>query len=98
MGWMRTLLLGDIGNRLDIADAERDLARVRRNTRREMQAKGRKDRLQDERLEKLEQENDQLKLCLASLVRLLVEKGTLSEEELASFVDVMDAEGEEEVS
>ncbi|MDB4306362.1 hypothetical protein N9945_00165 [bacterium] len=26
MGWMRTLLLGDIGNRMDIADAENQIA------------------------------------------------------------------------
>ena len=29
MGWARTLQLGDIGNRMDIADAERDVADVR---------------------------------------------------------------------
>ena len=33
MGWARTLLLGDIGNRVDIADAERDVADVRRRHR-----------------------------------------------------------------
>lgn len=30
MGWARTLLLGDIGNRLDIADSERDIQSIRR--------------------------------------------------------------------
>ena len=28
MGWGRTLLLGDIGNRLDIEDTERDIAHL----------------------------------------------------------------------
>jgi hypothetical protein len=27
MGWGRTLLLGDIGNRLDIEDTEQDIAK-----------------------------------------------------------------------
>lgn len=98
MGWMRTLLLGDIGNRLDIADTERSISSMRRSMRRRAVAKGRTDRLQDERLEELEQENDQLKLCLASLLRLLVDKGTLSQEELAAFVDVIDSEEEESAS
>ena len=30
MGWGRTLLLGDIGNRLDIDDVERDLSNIRK--------------------------------------------------------------------
>jgi hypothetical protein len=29
MGWARTLLLGDIGNRLDIKDTQRDIARLK---------------------------------------------------------------------
>ena len=30
MGWARTLLLGDIGNRLDIADTEQDISGIHR--------------------------------------------------------------------
>lgn len=33
MGWMRTLLLGDIGNRLDIADTEVEIDRVKQQNR-----------------------------------------------------------------
>ncbi len=29
MGWGRTLLLGDIGSRLDIADTERDIEKLK---------------------------------------------------------------------
>ncbi len=94
MGWLRTLLLGDIGNRLDIADTEYDIARLRQNVRRKNRAKNRTDEAQDQRLADLEGENEQLKVYLASLVRLLVSKGTLSPEELASFVDVIDPEEE----
>ena len=86
MGWGRTLLLGDIGNRLDIADTERDIASLRRRLR----SKAGTDQAQDKRLEALEIENDQLKLYLASLIRLLVSKGTLSHDELAAFVDIIE--------
>ncbi len=86
MGWGRTLLLGDIGNRLDIADTEQDIQSLRRR----LGSKARKDQAQDERLDALEQENDQLALYLASLLRLLVGKGVLSRDELTAFVDVID--------
>ena len=90
MGWGRTLLLGDIGNRLDIADTERDVEGLQRK----LQSKERTDRAQDERLAVLESENDQLKLYLASLIRLLVSKGTLSHDELAALVDGIDTDDE----
>ena len=90
MGWGRTLLLGDIGNRLDIADTERDIASLRSRLR----SKAGTDQAQDNRLEELESENDQLKLYLASLIRLLVSKGTLSRDEVAAFVDIIDPDKE----
>ena len=86
MGWARTLLLGDIGNRLDIGDAEEDIARLRKRLR----DKARTDRSQDARLETLERDNDALKLCLASLGRLLVGKGILTTRELSGFADLID--------
>ncbi len=88
MGWGRTLLLGDIGNRLDIADTERDIASLRSR----LHSKAGTDQAQDKRLGDLERENDQLKLYLASLIRLLVSKGTLSHDELAAFVDFIDTD------
>jgi len=86
MGWGRTLFLGDIGNRLDIEDTEKDIESLRHR----LQAKSHTDQAQNERLEELENENDQLKLYLASLLRLLVGKGILSRDELAAFVEVID--------
>ena len=86
MGWGRTLFLGDIGNRLDIADTENDLKRLRRRVARKEQT----DEAQEVRLNELELENEQLKLYLASLARLLVSKGVLFEEELNAFVDIID--------
>lgn len=88
MGWGRTLLLGDIGNRLDIADTEEDIARMRESlTRKEL-----RDLDQDQRLELLTKENEQLKLYLASLLRLLTKKRVLTSEELETFVALIDDE------
>ncbi|MHC5211145.1 MAG: hypothetical protein ACYTG2_10545 [Planctomycetota bacterium] len=64
MGWGRTLLLGDIGNRLDIADTEQHI----RDLRGMLRTKSLLDRTQDKRLAELESENEQLKLYLASLI------------------------------
>lgn len=91
MGWGRTLFLGDWGNRMDIADTERDISGLRMRLR----TKDRKDLAQDKRLAELEAENEELKLYLASLTRLLVSKGTLSQEELEAFVDSIDEGGPE---
>jgi hypothetical protein len=48
------------------------------------------DQAQDMRLGNLEAENNQLKLYLASLARLFVAKGVLSEAELRSFIGDID--------
>ena len=88
MGWGRTLLLGDIGNRLDIENTERDIASLKR----EIAGSFRKDMSQDEIILKLITENAQLKLYFASLVRLLIRKGSISKDELAAVVAAVDAE------
>jgi hypothetical protein len=88
MGWGRTLFLGDIGNRLDIEDVEKDISTLRN----EIGSAFRRDMSQDETIRKLVAENAELKLYLASLVRLLTRNGTISRDELAAVVDAIDAE------
>ena len=88
MGWARTLLLGDIGNRLDIADTEHDIE----NLKRELSRSLRKDMTQDEKIEWLVGENGELKLYLAALLRLLLAKGTVTQEELRAMVASVDRE------
>ena len=60
MGWGRTLLLGDIGNRLDIQDTEQDIAQLKQ----QMAGALGKDLSQDEIIRELIAENAQLKLYL----------------------------------
>ena len=88
MGWGRTLLLGDIGNRLDIADTERDIASLKQ----EIANSFRNDMSQNEKIDMLITESAQLKLGFASLVRLLIRKGSISKDELAAVVAAVDAE------
>lgn len=88
MGWGRTLLLGDIGNRLDIEDTERDIARLKQA----LASSSDKNLSQDDQLRKLVAENAELKLYLAALVRLLITKNSISPAELEAIVTAVDAE------
>lgn len=88
MGWGRTLLLGDIGNRLDIEDTECDIADLKH----QLAGAFRKDMTQDQKIDALVNENAELKLYLASLIRLLLAKNLLTRRELESMVATLDAE------
>jgi hypothetical protein len=90
MGGGRTLLLGDIGNRLDIEDSERDIASFRQK----LHDKARGDRAQEERPGALEVEDDQVKLYFPSSIRLLVGKGLVSPAELGALVEIIGADEE----
>ena len=85
MGWARMFLLGDIGQQLDILDAKDSLDRMRRSSA----AHAGKDFEQDQRIEELALENEQLKLCVIALVRLLVAKSVLAEAEVKEIVNVI---------
>ena len=88
MGWGRTLLLGDIGNRMDIEDTERNIKTLRERLSRS----GNRDISQDKKIANLETENAELKLYIAAIVRLLTSKGTITSEELTKIVEAIDAE------
>ena len=88
MGWGRTLFLGVMGNRLDIEDTERDVSHLKR----EIAGAFQKDMSQDRKINALVAENAELKLYLASIIRLLTAKGVVSDEELRAMVDAVDAE------
>jgi len=92
MGWARTLLLGDIGNRLDIGDAEKNIAEIRTKLsgQRDLDVK------QDEAIIQLQRENEELELCVAALVKTLERKGVLSAGEVSKLVEMveLDPQGE----
>ena len=90
MGWARTLFLGDIGNRLDIADAERDIGHLKdafHEARHENVS-------QDEQIAQLRFENQQLELCVAALVKTLQRKGVLEDREVQNLTDMIEGLGD----
>ena len=86
MGWMRTILLGDIGNRLDIADAEKSIRALRVS----LSKAKRTTRTNEERISILEEENEQLELLITMLLRRLQEKNLLDGDEILSLTEIID--------
>ncbi len=88
MGWIRTILLGDIGNRLDIEDSEQEIERLKRSVR---SLEGRSDPSHDQ-IAVLAAENAELKLYLVATLRLLMEKGIFSREDIETMSSTIDWE------
>ena len=88
MGWARTLLLGDIGNRLDIADAEENIRRMetaQRSAKTALKSK-------ENAIATLKDELGRQKLAIQALTRFLIEKKVIDSEGLADFIAQIDAE------
>ena len=86
MGWGRMLLLGNVGQQLDIGDLDQTVDQMRAAFRQNQI----EDREQAQSIEQLQRENHDLKLYLATLMRLLVAKGVLKQEEVDSAVQAIE--------
>lgn len=86
MGWLRTILLGDIGNRLDIEDSEQEIERLKSAAR----WSDRKRMANEDQLESVIAQNAELKLYLAATLRLLMEKGVVSREDIQAMLNRVD--------
>ena len=86
MGWMRTILLGDIGNRLDIEDAEKGIRALRLSLSKAKQTT----RTNEERISNLEEENEQLELLITMLLRRMQEKNLFNGDEIRSLTEIID--------
>lgn len=82
MGWGRMLLLGNVGQQLDIGDLSNEIAGMQNAFASNQDL----DREQGRTIQQLQQENHELKLYLATLLRLLVAKGVLKSEEVETTV------------
>ena len=91
MGWMRTILLGDIGNRLDIGDNESKIRDMRRKISCNQSDKRATDRSQDQAIAVLQAEVDDLKVALGAVGNLLVGKGVLQAGEWQRLIEAVDA-------
>lgn len=82
MGWGRMLLLGNVGQQLDIGDLNGAIEQMHAA----FTDNERVDAEQGRSIEQLRRENQQMKLYLATLIRLLVAKGVLTQDEVAATV------------
>jgi hypothetical protein len=80
------LLLGDLGQQLDIQDTRRAMDNLAIEAQRAARAGDHTARSVGE----LARENAELKLYLAAITRLLVAKGVVTPRELADIVDAID--------
>lgn len=88
MGWGRYLLLGELGQQLDISDQKVELERLRA----EVQRRDPASLDPAPAIQRLQQENDELRLYLAAVIRCLVSKQVISGGELKQIVELVDAE------
>lgn len=86
MGWGRMMLLGNVGQQLDIGDLENAVDRMRRDFAQKSQI----DREQGRDIRHLQSENQELKLYLATLIHLLISKGVLKPEEVQTIVSAIE--------
>jgi len=101
MGWTNSVLLGVTGNRsaiqetqAEFQDLELDIVELYERVSSQAEA----DQDHGARLEALEAENQELKVLVSSLARLLVNKGVLAAGEVETIVRVLDSadgQGEE---
>lgn len=91
MGWGRMMLLGNIGQQMDIGDLNKAIA--------EMQSASLENRQTDLKQELgiagLRRENRELKMYLATVIRLLVAKGVLSADEMRAVVQAIEPDERE---
>ena len=82
MGWGRMLLLGNVGQQLDIGDLNNEIGEMQKAFLENQQV----DLTQAKSIAQLRRENQELKLYVATLLRLLVAKGVLKQEEIETTV------------
>lgn len=82
------LLLGNVGQQLDIGDLNNEIAGMQTA----VASNDAVDREQARSIERLQRENQQLQLYLATLLRLLVSKGVLQPEEVETTVRAIETD------
>ena len=83
MGWGRMLLLGDWGQQMDLEEQRAEIADLKHRI-----GEG----LGDRGIDALRADNDELRLYVAVLVRMLVAKNVVTREELEALVAAVDGE------
>ena len=86
MGWGRMMLMGNVGQQLDIQDFGNTVSQLQTVLEQTQNL----DLQQERTLDELRKENRELKLYLATLVHLLVAKGLIKQEEVDAAVHAID--------
>lgn len=89
MGWGRMLLMGNVGQQLDIGELEGAITEMQSAFLENQQT----DLGQAKNIAQLQRENHDLKLYLATLIRLLVSKGVIKPEEVETVVRAIETVG-----
>ena len=89
MGWGRMFLMGNVGQQLDIGDLESCVTEMQKA----FLDNQRTDLGQAKNIAALQRENQDLKLYLATLLRLLVAKGVIKSEEVETIVRAIETDG-----
>jgi hypothetical protein len=87
MGWGRMMLLGNLGQQLDIGDLETAVTEMQNS----VLDNQRVDLDQARNITALQRENRDLKLYPATLIRLLVAKGVIKPEEIETVVRAVES-------
>ena len=96
MGWMKYLVLGDLGQQMDIEDQKREISRIKgQNVRRRISEGKNADRHKKlaAKVKELEMELDEMKLYMVSLINLLAESNSLDKDrfnEIIKEIDMLD--------
>jgi len=85
MGWMRYMLLGDWGQQMDLQEQRDEIDQLKRSLR----TRSAFDNTGAE-IARLSAENDELKLYVAALYRLLIQKRVATPEEIRTLVEKVD--------
>jgi hypothetical protein len=88
MGWLRYFFLGDLGQQLDLSDHQAEID----NLKQQLQARQSTGASVEGRLRALQRENDELKLYLVAVLRLLINKNVATVAEIRALVDMIDRE------
>jgi ATP-dependent exoDNAse (exonuclease V) beta subunit len=88
MGWGKWLLLGDLGQQLDLSAQQEEIEHLKK----QLESRSSASATIKQRLKDLERENDEMKLYLATIFRLLVSKNLASAEEIKALVSAIDRE------
>ena len=99
MGWGRMLLLGNVGQQLDISDTQayqESLRNCLTTAVASLNNNLKVDEAQGVQIERLQKENSELKLYVTGVVHLLVSKNLISEAEIDRMVSIVDGAGPRE--